>query len=140
MSEIKFKANTDMFGCMAYIKTDFSEAVHQYKVIGRIQSNNYCDVPIKYNTEPYIHGELEDVLLVLHCGIAEDTKKIHRVALKDCERITHPAMQEIVERLEEQKSDLTSWIEDLAFKIGIEKAIEIAKEVGGMNAEMEQNK
>lgn len=134
MSEIKFKANTDMFGCMAYIKTYFSEAVHQYKVIGRIQSNNYCDVPIKYNTEPYIHGELEDVLLVLHCGIAEDTKKIHRVALKDCERITHPAIQEIVERLEDAKvcivDDYTEEYEDMVF---LEEAIEIIEEVGGMN-------
>ena len=134
MSEIKFKANTDMFGCMAYIKTDFSEAVHQYKVIGRIQSNNYCDVPIKYNTEPYIHGELEDVLLVLHCGIAEDTKKIHRVALKDCERITHPAIQEIVERLEDAKvcivDDYTEEYEDMVF---LEEAIEIIEEVRGMD-------
>lgn len=134
MSEIKFKANTDMFGCMAYIKTDFSEAVHQYKVIGRIQSNNYCDVPIKYNTEPYIHGELEDVLLVLHCGIAEDTKKIHRVALKDCERITHPAIQEIVERLEDAKvcivDDYTEEYEDMVF---LEEAIEIIEEVGGID-------
>ena len=79
-----FKPNADLFGYMAYIKTNFSEAIHQYKIIGRIQSNTYCDVPIKYNSEPYTHDEMEDVILVLHCGLSEDREKIHRVAVKDC--------------------------------------------------------
>lgn len=138
MSEIKFKANTNMFGCMAYIKTDFSEAIHQYKVIGGICTNHYSDVPIKYDTEPYVHEELEDVLLVLHCGIAEDTARIHRVALKDCEKVTNPKMQEILERLEERirildnTSDINYPSVDVAIK-ETERIIQIIKEVGGMN-------
>lgn len=136
MSEIKFKANTEMFGCMAYIKTDFSEAVHQYKVIGGICTNHYCDVPIKYNTEPYVHEEMEDVLLVLHCGIAEDTARIHRVAIKDCEKVTNPKLQEIVERLEEECKEYrnSDWLlRDKAIKVGtMTTAMDIVKEVGGL--------
>lgn len=102
MSEINFNANADMFGCMAYIKTDYSGSIHQYKVIGRIKSNYYCDVPVKINSEPYIHKSMEDVLLVIHCGISEDTEKIRRVALKDCEKIKNP-MDKVVQQLEEEK-------------------------------------
>ena len=137
MSEIKFKANTDMFGCMAYIKTNFSEDIHQYKVIGRIRTNCYCDVPIKYNTEPYLHkcnGCLEDVLLVIHCGIAEDREKICRVALKDCEKITYPAMERILTRLEEERkySYENFKDEERAWRKGLRTAIKIVKEEVGI--------
>ena len=44
---------------------------------------------------------------------------------------TRIPMQNIVERLEEEKkSNLTTWAEDMAFKLGIDKAIEIVKEEG----------
>lgn len=135
MSEIKFKANTDMFGCMAYIKTNFSEDIHQYKVIGRIRTNCYCDVPIKYNTEPYLHkcnGCLEDVLLVIHCGIAEDRKKICRVALKDCEKITYPAMERILTRLEEESRLYSLNDRECEFAIRQDQALRIVKEEGGI--------
>lgn len=41
-------------------------------------------------------------------------------------------MERIVEKLEQQKSILTDWAEDLAFKIGIEEAIKIVK-AGGVD-------
>ena len=129
MSEIKFKANTDMFGCMAYIKTNFSEDIHQYKVIGRIQTNCYCDVPITHNTEPYLHkcnGCLEDVLLVIHCGIAEDKEKICRVALKDCEKITYPAMERII--VVNASSDYLA----IHYALAIDSTIKAVKEEGGI--------
>ena len=45
---------------------------------------------------------------------------------------TRKPMERIVEKLEQQKSILTDWAEDLAFKIGIEEAIKIVK-AGGVD-------
>ena len=36
--------------------------------------------------------------------------------------------EKIIEKLEEQKSDLTSWAEDEAYKLAIERSIEIVKQ------------
>ena len=40
---------------------------------------------------------------------------------------------EIVERLEEEKENTPSWALDTSYKVGVLSAIEIVKEVGGMN-------
>lgn len=45
---------------------------------------------------------------------------------------TRKPMERIVEKLEQQKSILTDWAEDLAFIIGIEEAIKIVK-AGGVD-------
>ena len=84
MSE--FHINGDGFGCYAYIKTDIPERVHVYKVVGFFESNGYCSVPIRYNSEPYLHKEIVPVANVIHCGI--DESKVIRVAIADCEKIT----------------------------------------------------
>lgn len=39
-------------------------------------------------------------------------------------------VENVVAKLEEQKSNLTDWAEDKAFEIGIEKAIEVVKNGG----------
>lgn len=39
-------------------------------------------------------------------------------------------VDKVAERLEKQKSGLTTWAEDEAYKLGIEKAIEIVKSGG----------
>lgn len=39
-------------------------------------------------------------------------------------------VDKVVERLEKKKSGLTTWAEDEAYKLGIEKAIEIIKSSG----------
>lgn len=83
MSE--FTINADMFGRYVKIPTGFSGELHTYKVVGRFNSDGYCDVPIVYNTEMTVHPECVDVLNVIHCGVAED--KVIRVALKDCKLI-----------------------------------------------------
>lgn len=49
---------------------------------------------------------------------------------KDCPLKTAYDVDKVVERLERQKSGLTTWAEDEAYKLGIEKAIEIVKSGG----------
>lgn len=79
----KFIVNEDMFGRYCRIKTDFSENMHIYKIVSLLKSNNYCDVPLCWNSQPTSHKDVVPVLLVIHCGI--DETKVHRVALSDCE-------------------------------------------------------
>lgn len=88
MSE--FAPNTEYYGGYAQIKTDFSGNTHLYKIVNAIQSNSYCDVPIKYNSEPYVRKNIEYVLNVIHCGI--DETNVVRVAVKDCDKVIPPTM------------------------------------------------
>lgn len=77
-----FRINGDMFGMYVRIPTDFNGALHTYKVVCLIESNSYCDVPVKCLSEPVLHDNIVPVLLVIHCGVCEE--KVTRVALKDC--------------------------------------------------------
>lgn len=59
---------------------------HSYKVIGRLKSNYYADVPVDYNNrEPYRHEEMEDIVNVIHRGVCED--KVERYRLKDVQLV-----------------------------------------------------
>lgn len=89
MSE--FRVNGDGFGCYAHIKTDVPDRVHVYKVVNIINSNCYCDVPIRYDSEPYNHGGVVPVANVIHCGV--DESKVIRVAVADCEKIEDKAAE-----------------------------------------------
>ena len=91
----KFKVNDDLFGGLAYIKT--GRDVHVYKIVTNYASNNYCDVPIKWDAEPYMHDKIVPVLNVIHCGV--DESRVIRVAVDDCEKIITP--QERLEIREE---------------------------------------
>ena len=63
------------------------------------------------------------------CGLTQPKKyRNKKEAIKAWN--TRNPMQNIVERIEAEKSNLTTWAEDMAFKIGIEKAIAIVKEEG----------
>lgn len=100
----KFKPNTEFYGGYAIIKTDFVGSPHLYKIVNKIDTNSYCDIPICNSSEPRIHKKMEPVLNVIHCGI--DETKVVRVATKDCDKIIPPtsiskseAIKEFVERL-----------------------------------------
>ena len=86
MSE--FRVSGDMFGRYVTIPTGFDKQQHVYKVVGMIESNGYCDVPITGWTEKIHHDEIVPVLLVIHCGVCEE--KVIRVALKDCTLLEAP--------------------------------------------------
>lgn len=79
----KFVVNEDMFGRYCKIETNFSRNLHIYKIVGLIESNGYCDIPLTYQSEPIWHKDTVPVLLVIHCGI--DETNVQRVALSDCE-------------------------------------------------------
>ena len=90
-----FAINDDMFGLYARIQTGFSREPHIYKIIARIESNGYCDVPLcTCNTKQTRHGEIVPVLLVIHCGI--DESEVIRVKEGDCE-IVNSRLSELAE-------------------------------------------
>ena len=78
----KFVVNDDMFGRYCEIATNFSRGLHYYKIVGLIESNSYCDIPLTYQSEPICHKDVVPVLLVIHCGI--DETRVQRVALSNC--------------------------------------------------------
>lgn len=84
MSE--FVVNDDMFGRYCKIETNFSRSLHIYKIVGLIESNSYCDIPLTNQSEPIWHKDIVPILLVIHCGI--DETRVQRVALSDCK--VHP--------------------------------------------------
>ena len=59
---------------------------------------------------------------------AKDTREAAQKLID--EQPTAYDVDKVAERLEKQKSGLTTWAEDEAYKLGIEKAIEIVKSGG----------
>lgn len=82
-----FVVNGDMFGRYVKIPHVLAEKGEKFvfKVVGRLQSNAYYNVPIGgINSEYKIRGaEMVDVLRVIQCGV--DETEVLTVALKDCE-------------------------------------------------------
>lgn len=90
-----FAINDDMFGLYARIPTGFSNEPHYYKIVSRLSSNGYCDLPLgTCNTKQTRHGEIVPVLLVIHCGI--DESEVIRVKEGDCE-IVNSRLSELAE-------------------------------------------
>lgn len=82
---MSFIVNEDMFGRYCRIPTGTSGDMHTYKIVSRIDSNSYCDVPLTSTSKKILHNKIVPVLLVIHCGV--DESKVQRVALSDCEII-----------------------------------------------------
>ena len=80
---MSFVVNEDMFGRYCRIPTDIRGNMHVYKIVSRIDSNGYCDVPLTVQSKETLHKQIVPVLLVIHCGI--DESKVQRVALSDCD-------------------------------------------------------
>jgi len=83
-----FTVNGDMFGRYVKIPHVLAKKGEKFifKVIGRLQSNTYCSVPINLGAKDEIQGSgIVDVLRVIQCGI--DETKVLTVALKDCELV-----------------------------------------------------
>jgi hypothetical protein len=58
-----------------------------YKVIGRLESNNYIPVPVKINDNHYthLHSEIEDVVACICCGI--DETRVENFRLLDVKKL-----------------------------------------------------
>lgn len=81
--------NEDMFGKYCKIPTGCSRAEHIYKIVKRIESNTYCDVPLySGRTEEITHKDTVPVLLVIHCGVYES--EVIRVPLAVCKICGEP--------------------------------------------------
>lgn len=80
---MSFAVNEDMFGRYCRIPTGTSGNMHVYKIVSRINSNSYCNVPLTMQSKKTLHMQIVPVLLVIHCGI--DETNVQRVALSDCE-------------------------------------------------------
>lgn len=88
MSE--FVTNDDMFGKYCKIPTGCSRTEHIYKIVKRIESNTYCDVPLySGKTEEITHKDFVPVLLVIHCGVYES--EVVRVPLAACKICAAPS-------------------------------------------------
>lgn len=88
MSE--FVTNDDMFGKYCKIPTGCSRAEHIYKIVARIESNTYCDIPLlSGSTKETTHESVIPVLLVIHCGI--DESEVIRVPLAKCKICATPS-------------------------------------------------
>ena len=85
----KFVVNEEMFGKYCTIPTGCSRAEHIYKIVTRIESNTYCDIPLySGQTEETTHKDVVPVLLVIHCGI--DESEVIRVPLAKCKICGEP--------------------------------------------------
>jgi len=56
--------------------------MYLHKVVGRLRSNSWVDVPVTGRTEEKCHKEMEDVLACICCGVLETEVRKYRV--KDC--------------------------------------------------------
>lgn len=132
MNDDKFIVNDDMFGSYVKIQTGRKANMFLYKVIGRIESNKYCDIPITVETRPTLHDEIVPVLNVVHCGVSEDT--IIRVALSDCEIVQTPndplTLDELREMVDEAVYIVELHVEGKKAMIVDETAYEIVHEYG----------
>lgn len=74
----------DLFGYYCYIeqKRYFGEnEKFIYKVIGRLKSNFYADVPVDANNrKPYNHDEMVDIVNVICCGVCEEVVERYRLS------------------------------------------------------------
>ena len=103
MTGISRIVNEDMFGRYCRIPTGASGNMHVYKIVSRIYSNSYCDVPLMVQSKETLHNHLVPVLLVIHCGI--DESEVQRVALSDCEIVPAANVQEV-------RHGLWEWFEE----------------------------
>ena len=52
-----------------------------HKVIGRLSSNTWVDVPVMHNAKETLHDHIEDVVACVCCGVSE--REILRYRLSD---------------------------------------------------------
>ena len=67
------------FGC--------DNEMYGYKVIGRLSSNTYVDVPIMITPKEVIHDNMEDVVSCVCCGVHE--VEVLRFRVSDVNRANH---------------------------------------------------
>ncbi len=72
------------FGCYVRIEQKRyapSNEIYLYKVIGRIKTNNYVDVPVQSPHNQYCHSGVVDVVRCVCCGV--DEKEVFNFRVED---------------------------------------------------------
>lgn len=108
-----FVVNGDMFGRYVKIPHVLAENGEKFifKVVGRLQSNAYCNVPIGgVNNKIEIHRQIVDVLHVIQCGI--DETQVLTVALKDCEFVEPKTNADRIRNMTNE--ELASFLDEVA--------------------------
>ncbi len=59
-----------------------SNEFYIHKVVGALESSGWIDAPLKWDSKPKLHDQMEIVLNVIQCGI--DETKVIRVKQADC--------------------------------------------------------
>lgn len=89
-------SGSDVFGKYCLIETGRNREKHIYKAIQSLKSNYYRDAPLYCGMDKETnHNSLDDVLLVIHCGI--DETEVIKVAAKDAEFIMNETEKETAE-------------------------------------------
>ena len=77
------------------------DEMYLYKVIGRLRSNTYVDVPVRTPEEEKTHGDVVEVIRVVCCGVCED--KVSRFRIEDVKFSGHPVtMLDVLVKMGEQ--------------------------------------
>lgn len=61
-----------------------------HKVIGRLRSNNWVDVPVVSVAKETVHEEVVEVVACITCGVSE--REVLRYRLEDCKPLPNAAM------------------------------------------------
>jgi hypothetical protein len=73
------------FGDYCYIEQKRHGApneMYQHKVIGRLRSNTWVDVPVQSPATETLHDKIVDVIACICCGVSE--REVRRYRVSDC--------------------------------------------------------
>lgn len=77
-----FMANKDMFGLFCTIEQKRYGGPNEFylhKIVSRIESNAYVDVPVQVPATESIHDKVVPVVLAICCGIDETVVRRYRL-------------------------------------------------------------
>lgn len=84
------------FGDYCYIEQKrygVPNEMYVHKVIGRLRSNTFVDVPMSTPPEEVIHDQFADVLRVVCCGV--DETKVFKVRIQDVKKDNNTPKQNV---------------------------------------------
>lgn len=83
---MKNRKNSDSFGLYCRIRMKrfgAEDEIYLHKIINKIRSNSYTDVPVATGKGDVLHDEIEEVYSVICCGV--DESEVYRVKCSDVE-------------------------------------------------------
>ena len=90
-----------LFGKRCKILHGYNKEPFVYRIVNSgVQSNFWCEPPLTYQSvsNPILHKEMEDILIVVCDTLIDDKSKLIRVALKDIEIMDEDKPQDRIEK------------------------------------------